>query len=1041
MRRNWLLILALLLAALGGPAAWADNPPPAAETIDYNRDIRQILSNNCYACHGPDQAKRQAGLRFDKQDAALAPLESEGFAIVPGRSAESKLIQRITTGDDDEVMPPKEAGKRLKAQEIELLRKWIDQGAKWKGHWSYLKIERPALPAVSNPSWPRSPLDHFILARLEREGLAPSSEADKATLLRRVSFDLTGLPPTLAEIDAFLADSSAGAYEKVVDRLLSSPRYGERMAQKWLDLARYADTNGYHIDNHRDMWRYREWVIGAFNRNLPFDRFTVEQMAGDLLPGATLDQKIASGFHRNVMVNFEGGADPAEYLTKYIVDRVTTTATVFLGSTLACTECHDHKYDPFTQREFYQLYAYFNSVPEQGLDGQKENPKPSIRVPSPEQTAQLETFRQQLAGLEDRAQQELAKVPLDEPAAPTPLAAVASETTWIDDAIPEGSKPDGQEKADSWHWVESPSPVLHGRRASERTASGLSQHLFTAAKVPLLIGAGDKLIAHVWIDPASPPEEIMIQFHDGASWEHRAYWGANKIDWGGDNSPSRLSQGALPPSGRWVRLEVDAAAVNLAPGAIVDGWACTQFGGHVFWDKLGLVTRSPQGSSLFDHQQTWELTERPRGHTLTTKEVREAIQIDPDKRNNEQKQAVRNHFVRYFYNRTRGIFDPLAAEGEKIAKAQADLQKTVSSTMVMEEMPQPRETFMLVRGDFRSKGEKVSPGVPASLSPLPPGASSNRLGLAQWLVDPNNPLVSRVTVNRYWQQYFGVGLVKTSEDFGSQGEWPSHPELLDWLASYFVDSGWDIKGCQKLIVTSATYRQSSKVDPDKLKHDPYNRLLARGPRFRLDAEMIRDCALSVSGLLDGRVGGPSVSPYQPPGLWEEVGFGPGFTAQSYVQSHGIDLYRRGIYTYMKRALPYPAMVTFDAPNREVCTDSRARTNTPLQALVLLNDPAFVEAARVLGQRIMKDGGATTAERIAFGFRLCTGRAPQSSELDVLARIYDAQLAKFKKNPQAAIKLTSVGESPRPADLDAAELAAWTAIGNVLLNLDETITKG
>ncbi len=1039
MNRKMLLALALLCAAGEGSFASEQVAQGGSEAIDYNRDIRQILSNHCYACHGPDKAKLQAGLRLDHQETALAALESGGHAIVPGDSSQSKLIARITSTDEDEIMPPKAAGKRLKPEEIEKLRRWIDQGAKWKGHWSYLKVERPGLPPVSKPGWPKTPIDYLILRRLDQEGLSPSPEADKTALARRLSFDLTGLPPAIAEVDVFVADNSPGAYEKLVDRLLSSPRYGERMAQKWLDLARYADTNGYHIDNHRDMWRYREWVIGAFNRNLPFDQFTTEQIAGDLLPGSTLEQKIASGFHRNVMVNFEGGADPAEYLTKYIVDRVTTTATVWLGSTLACTECHDHKYDPFTQREFYQLYAYFNNVPEQGLDGQKENPVPSIRVPSPEQTAQLDDLRRQLASVDDRATRELAKVEV-EPPAPPALAAEPRDYVWVDDAIPEGSTDSEEKKSDSWRWVDSPQPVLNGKTANERTATGLGQSVFTGARLPLMIGEGDKLFAHVYLDPNNLPDEIMVQFNDG-TWEHRAYWGASKIDWGTDDTASRRSMGPLPEAGRWVRLEVDAAGVGLSPGTAVGGLACTQFGGHVFWDKLGIVTRTPQGSSLYDRQETWELAERSRPKSPAPQAVQAAIKIEPAKRSSEQRQAVRNYFVRYADNKTRAVFDPLNREAGKITKAEADLNKTLSATMVMQELPQPRDTFVLVRGDFRSQGDQVAPGVPASLTPLPAGAPANRLGLARWLVDPNNPLVSRVTVNRYWQQYFGIGLVKTSEDFGSQGEWPSHPELLDWLASEFVASGWNIKALQKQIVMSATYRQSSHVTPEALKHDPYNRLLARGPRFRLDAEMIRDNALSVSGLLDGRLGGPSVSPYQPAGLWEEVGFGPSFTAQSYVQSHGIDLYRRGIYTYWKRALPYPPLITFDAPNREVCTDARARTNTPLQALVLLNDPSYVEAARVLGQRILQQGGSTTAERLAFAFKLCTARPPRPQELEILTRIFEAQLAKYKQNPAAAIKLTGAGESPRPADMDTSELAAWTALGNVLLNLDETITKG
>jgi len=1039
MHRSLIFGLAVCCWALSLAAARAQTPDAAP--LDYNRDIRQILSNHCYACHGPDPAKRQAGLRLDQEAGAKALLESGSRAIVPGDAGHSSLIARITATSDDEVMPPPDAGPRLKPEEIAKLRQWIEQGATWKGHWSYLKIERPALPTVSNPAWAKNPIDSFVLQRLDQAGLKPSPEADRATLIRRLSFDLTGLPPTIAEVDAFVSDTSDAAYEKVVDRLLASPRYGERMAQRWLDLARYADTNGYHIDNHRDMWRWREWVIGAFNRNQPFNQFAVEQLAGDLIPGSTQEQRIASGFHRNVMVNFEGGADPNEYLTKYIVDRVNTTATVFLGSTLACTECHDHKYDPFTQREFYQLYAYFNAVPEQGLDGQKENPKPSIRVASPEQQAQVEALRGQLTGMESQIQQEIAKVALPPAATELTAAAEPREFAWVDDALPPGAEPNTESQGPTWQWVGSPAPVLNGTRSSERTVSGLQQQFFTGANPPLVIGAGDKLVAHVYLDPANPPEEIMLQFNDGATWDHRAYWGANKIDFGANDTPARLNLGPLPAAGRWVRLEVDAASVNLPPGSSINGWACTQFGGHMFWDKLGTVSRLPQGSSLNNDQGTWELAQRGLAKPSGPAEVAQAIKLPADQRTPAQQQAIRDYYVRHYYPAARATIAPLQAKVAEITQSIAKVESGYASTMVMEEMAKPRDTFVLVRGDFRAKGDPVKPGVPASLNPLPAGAPGNRLGLAQWLTDPQHPLVSRVTVNRYWQQYFGTGIVKTSEDFGSQGEWPSHPELLDWLASTFIDSGWDVKGLQKLIVMSATYRQSSHVDPEAFKLDPYNRLLARGPRFRLDAEMIRDNALCVSGLLDGRIGGPSVSPYQPPGLWEEVGFGNAFTSQSYVQSHGVDLYRRGIYTYWKRALPYPPLVTFDAPNREVCTDCRARTNTPLQALVLLNDPSYVEAARVLAERILREGGASTAERLAFAFKLCTARAPRPEEMSVLSRILDAQLTKFKQDPTAATKLTSAGEAPRPSDLDASEWAAWTALGNVLLNLDETITKG
>jgi len=1035
-----LLLLATAVAALALPR-YSFAQEPAAAPVDYQREVRQILSNHCYACHGPDEAQLQAGLRLDKRERALAALESGAHAIVPGNSEASALVQRITSSDPDTVMPPADAGKPLSEKQIATLQRWIDEGAKWQDHWSYQPIERPAAPAVSDVSWPRTPIDNFVLQRLEQEKLQPEAEADRAALIRRLSFDLTGLPPSAKDVDAFVADNGPDAYERLVDRLLASPRYGERMAQKWLDLARYADTNGYHIDNHRDMWLYREWVINAFNRNLPFDQFVTEQLAGDLLPNPTVEQKIASGFHRNAMVNFEGGADPAEYLSKYIVDRVNTTATVFLGSTLACTECHDHKYDPFTQREFYSLYAYFHNVPEQGLDGQKTNPLPSMRVPQPEQEAQLAQLDAQKADIEKQVQAKLAEYEkIDVPNTPAALSPTPRDYVWVDDAIPPGSKGSGEGDA-GWQFAGSPQPVLSGNVASQRRADALSQHFFEQAPQPLLIGEGDKFVAHVWLDPASPPAEIMLQFNDGSGWEHRAVWGENKIDWGKADSPSRHAMGGLPPVGRWVRLEVDAAAVGLPPGSTIDGWACTQFGGHVYWDKLGIVTRMPQGSSINDNQATWELAERGKAKSTLPEEVQKALKTATAERTDEQRRAVRNYFVRHHYSQARAAFAPLEQQVAAIDKQREDVRKAFPEVMVMEEMPKPRDTFILVRGDFRTFGEKVTPSVPASLSPLPEGAPANRLGLAQWLVDPRHPLVARVTVNRYWQQYFGTGIVKTSEDFGSQGDQPSHPELLNWLAAEFIESGWNIKALQKMIVMSAVYRQSSRVDAAKHTRDPENRLLARGPRFRLDGEMIRDASLAIGGLLDDRIGGPSVAPYQPPGLWEQVGFGGEFSSQSYTQSHGRDLYRRGMYVYIKRAMPYPALATFDAPNREVCTDRRERTNTPLQALVLLNDPAFVEAARGLAQRVVGSEFSSPPERVNLAFKLCTSRAPRPEEAQVLLSIYEEQRARFEKDPAAAEKLLKVGESPLPQAMSPVELAAWTAVANVLLNLDETITKG
>jgi hypothetical protein len=1031
------LLCALLVAPAGGLRAAAGRPAP---TVDYNRDVRPILANHCYACHGPDTGKRKAGLRLDRKEDAFKALRRGRRAIVPGDLARSQLHARVSSADETEVMPPPAFGKPLSKGQIDALKRWIEQGASWRQHWAYVAPKRPPLPAVQARAWPRNGLDHFVLARLEKEGLSPSPEADRATLLRRLSFDLTGLPPTPAEVDAFLADRRPDAYERAVERLLASPHYGERMAQPWLDLARYADTNGYHIDNHRDMWKWREWVVGAFNRNLPFDRFTIEQLAGDLLPGATLEQKVASGFNRNTMVNFEGGADPNEYLTKYVIDRVTTTATVWLGTTIGCAECHDHKYDPFTQKEFYQFYAFFHNVPERGLDGQKDNPVPSLRVPTRDYRARKAALVRQQLALAARLREEVARVKLDE--APKVVALrppPPREVVWVDDDLPPGAVPHGSEGPASWKWVTAPRPVLSGKRASVRSAKGLSQHFFTGAREALRVGAGDKFFAHVYLDPKDPPKEVMLQFHDG-TWEHRAYWGANVIPWGVDNWPSRRRVGNLPPAGKWARLEVDAAAVGLKEGAVVHGLAFAQFDGTAYWDKAGLVTRGLR-TPAFDSLAVWEQWEKVSPSPQLPKEVRDALRVEPEKRSPAHQALLREHFIRHVYTKTRPVFEPLLKEQERLKKAESDLEQGLPSVMVMEEMARPRDTFVLVRGDFQTKGEKVAPGVPAVLPPLPAGLKADRLALAKWLMLPEHPLTARVTVNRHWEQVFGGGLVKTGEDFGSQGDWPSHPELLDWLAVEFRESGWDVKGFLRLLVTSATYRQSARVTPAHLAKDPENRLLARAPRYRLSAEAVRDNALAISGLLNRALGGPSVKPYQPPGLWEQVAFGGGFSAQTYVQDKGDKLYRRGLYVYGKRSLPHPSLVTFDAPNREVCTDRRPRTNTPLQALVLMNDPIYVECARVLAQRVLHEGGSTTEERLRYAFRLCTARPPRPEELRILRSVFERQAGRYRRDKAAALKLVSVGEAPRPPGLDVSELAAWTAVGNLLLNLDETITRG
>ena len=753
-----------LIALATASAAWAE------QAVSFNRDIRPLLADRCFTCHGPDENTREADLRLDQRESATRAAASGERAIVPGDVSGSALIHRVTSADEDLRMPPVDGPKRLTDNEIELLKTWIAQGAEYQPHWSFVAPRMPDLPKVASPDWCRNDVDRFVLAKLEAVGKAPSREASRETLIRRVAFDLTGLPPTLEEIDGFLSDDSAEAYGRMVDRYLASSAYGEHMARHWLDLARYADTNGYQYDTERTQWVWRDWVIDAYNRNQRFDEFTVEQLAGDLLPDATDQQRLATGFNRNHGITIEGGIIDEEYRTEYVMDRLVTTGEVWLGLTVGCARCHEHKFDPISQREFYQLYAFFNQVAERGMRGFD----PQEKIPS-----------------------------------------------------------------------------------------------------PLAVSQQDKLAAEI----------------------------------------AHLQE----------QLESEAT-----PG--------------------------------------------------------------------------------------------------------------FPATMVMRDLPQSRDTFVLERGEYNKPTEKVSADVPAIFPAMPADAPKNRLGFARWLVSPKHPLTARVAVNRYWQRLFGIGLVKTSEDFGVQGELPSHPDLLDWLAKTFVNSGWDVKRIQRLIVTSATYRQTSHVASTEYREDPENRLLARGPRMRLDAEEIRDAALAVSGALVEQVGGQSVYPYQPAGLWLELNNRPNYS-KAYPQGSGDDLYRRSLYTFWKRTVPSPMLKTFDAPEREFCTIRRSRTNTPLQALLLLNGPQFVEAARLLAERMMEDGGASPQEQIAYGFRLVTARSPRDAELILLLKAYKDERDRYSDDEEAALGLLGVGKVPTSTQAASSDLAAMTTVARLLLNLNETITKG
>jgi hypothetical protein len=1033
----------------------AHRPPPVARgsEVEFNRDIRPILSDKCFNCHGPDKAKRKAHLRLDTREGAFADLGGY-HALVPGHLHKSELFRRITADDPAERMPPARSEKRLTGREISLLRRWIEQGARWQKHWAFLPPKRPALPRVKERDWVRNPIDNFVAERLEREGRAPSPPADRTTLLRRVTLDLTGLPPSPAEVDAFLADTSPLAYEKVVNRLLASPRYGERMAVRWLEAARYADTNGYQTDGERTMWRWRDWVIAAYNRNLPFDRFTVEQLAGDQLPHATLEQKIATGFNRNHRGNAEGGIIPEEYAVEYVVDRVDTTATVWLGLTMGCARCHDHKYDPIRQKEFYQVFAFFNNVPERGKAVKFGNSPPMIPSPTADQQEQLRHLERRLADAEAR----FARLGPELAAAQAvweKAIAAARPIHWSLGRRPAVHYPLDGDPAEAggrgWAAKFRDGAPAYGSGRVGKAADFDGRRFLDAGNVGDF-GFTDRFSLAAWVYPQSPRGGTIVSrvTETGEIEGYRMRLRAGKVQvhlvkrWL-DDSIRIEAERCLPPS-RWHHILVTYDGSRLARGikVYVNGEAQKL---TVHLDDLNQSFKTAQplrigaggGPASRFHGRIADVRvyqgrlDPNEALILATPETVTQIAALPAAcRTRGQAEKLRAYIL--------ATAAPAAVRQQhrRVLALRREREKLVESfptTMVMEELPRPRPTHVLIRGQYDRPGPRVSPGVPACLSPLPGGAPANRLGLARWVVDPANPLTARVAVNRAWQTLFGTGLVKTAEDFGSQGEWPSHPELLDWLATEFVRTGWDVKALYRLIVTSATYRQSSRVTPALLRRDPENRLLARGPRLRLPAETIRDQALAAAGLLVERLGGPSVRPYQPKGLWREL-----TSEAEYVQDHGPALYRRSLYTFWKRTIAPPALITFDAAAREACTVRKARTNTPLQALTLLNEVTFVEAARVLAQRVLREAGPAPEDRLTLAFRLVTARRPRPAEMQILRAGWERHCTRFRKDPGAARKLLSAGEYPRGMRHDVAELAAYTAVAGVILNLDETITK-
>ncbi len=1075
----------------------------AERAVEFNRDVRPILSDKCYLCHGPDAKAKNIPLRLDSEAAAKADLGGGRRPIVESDPDASQMIRRITASDLAVRMPPAFSGLKLTATEIDTLRTWIAQGAKWQKHWAYLPPVRPPLPDVKNKAWPRNPIDSFVLSRLESEGLQPSAEASPETLLRRASLDLTGLPPTPAEIDAFLKDKSPNAYEKAVDRLLVSPRYGERMAARWLDAARYADSSGYEYDGERQMWRWRDWVIDAFNRNQPYDQFTLEQIAGDLLPNATLEQKIATGFNRNHRANSEGGIIPEEYAVEYVVDRVETTSTVFLGLTLGCARCHDHKYDPFTQKDFYSIFAYFDNVPERGRAMKYGNSPPLVPAPTTDQQAALDRLNRSIQKIEDLLRERGPALERSQQAWTHEVANAAqvywSPTSGLEAAFPLESP--GEAKAASGSAAEASATKATAEKAATastakaggeppRKAAGelvekpaASQTIAKApdASVPFVPGrlgkaayfdgktyldAGDiagfdiedRFTLCAWVYSESTPDgSVISKMRDAPRGRgYGVYLNQGKVHVHltsnyADDAIRMETEEALAPR-RWYHVAVTYTGSRMAEGVHVylDGKPVKT---KVLLDALyrpfrnaGAAFKDPfriGGGGGPDHRFHGQIDDvRIYARTLNPEEISalavgEPINAIARKSPAERSDAERAQLRWYFLENAAGAevqdswkrLTALYREREK-------LERAFPTVMVMAERPVPKETHLLIRGAYDKPGEKVEPGVPTILAPLPVGAPNNRLGFARWLVDSSNPLTARVAVNRFWQMSFGTGLVKTAEDFGVQSEWPSHPELLDWLATEFTRCGWDMKALRKLIVTSAAYRQSSRATPELLQRDPDNRLLARGPRYRLPAEAIRDQALYVAGLLVEKQGGPSVKPYQPAGLWTEISM----QGLDYEQSHGPDLYRRGLYTFWKRTIAPPMMLNFDAANHESCTVRENRTNTPLQALDLMNDVTFLEAARFLGQRMIKEGGDNPVTRLHYGFRLATGRWPSAAEEQVLRNNLQFHLDYFASNPDRIKEYLSQGESPADPAIEPRLLAGYAAVGSMLLNLDETITK-
>jgi hypothetical protein len=1049
----WLLTVGLLVSNCGvdKPAGIVALEKQLPETIDYNRHVKPILSDNCFFCHGPDKNTQEAGLELATREGALAPLpENPGKrAIVPGNLAKSEVYHRIVSADEEFMMPPRESNRVLSEYDKAVLIKWIEQGAEYKPHWALIRPEKQPMPPVTDKAWPKNAIDYFILNKLEAQGLRPSPEADKETLLRRVTLDLTGLPPTVEETDAFLADAAPDAYEKVVDRLLDSPHYGEKMAVSWLDAARFADTHGYTVDRYRPMWPWRDWVIKAFNENLPFDQFTTWQLAGDLLPNPSREQKLATGFNRNHAQNVEGGIVNEEFRVEYVADRTNTLGTVFLGLTVECARCHDHKYDPISQKEYYSMFSFFNNVEEAGqISWDDAMPVPTMLLTESRHDSLLafidEKIRNTEAELTQIRNREKAgfnrwRAETGHTLAFNPASGRQAHYTF--DKLINGAFVNAVSARDKGTVLD---PVLvPGKSGNAFQSNG--DDILDLGEVGIFNRANPFSIG-VWVNI---PKELSrgVIFHKGNGdilYNFRGFY-LNVRDNRAEllmahtwpyNAIIRLSRAELPKE-RWVHLMMTYDGSSRADGLklYVDG---REAGMRTEKDNLYKDILLPGKQSGLRVGADWRGIGFKNGLVdelmIYTRELTapEVYQLAGGNATRPEPAFSEAELSRYYFANVSAAYPQRLKSLETLREERNKIVEDIPEIMIMDEMPVRRKAYLLKRGAYDEYGEEVQPDVPASILPYSKDFPPNRLGLAQWLLHPDNPLTARVMVNRYWQTYFGNGLQKNANDFDNQGGMPSHPELLDWLAVTFRESGWDIKALQKQIVLSATYRQSSQASPELLEKDPENLLLARGPAFRLSAEMVRDYALAASALLSAKIGGPSVKPYQPEGLWR-------VNNATYEQDSGENLYRRSLYTFWKRTNPPPSMSTFDAPSRSYCLVQRQQTSTPLQALVLLNDPQFVEAARVIAERAAQKTDAVR-DQLVYTYRLLTARKPTEKELNILINLYEQEYDKFRQQPAKMKGWLSAGEYRGQSQTDLPALAARTVVASTIMNSDAFITR-